>query len=957
MTSASPARGGCLNQSIPSQESPSCAATVQGANSVMILYTLSVNRATDRVRPHRPIPKLAQLALGMKSAFDTVMKNRTRAGLGVYTRKAVPFGGCFSSSFRSAFCACLWLIVLNVSGANHYISPNGSGGQNGTDWNNAWAGTAASYVRGDTYYFSTGTNNPLTLSTAASGTNTITLKAATVADHGTNSGWSDSMAGQTLFLGESSISSPYWVINGQTRGSDWRSAYGFKFWNQINEESGACIHLHSGANNITIQYCDMQGTTNIKGPNDGGGDNAIVNDAQLHDLYVGYCYLHETGNTQFQLNYGNSTNFLCEYNYIYLCHTANNNTHDEAFSLTFANSVIRYNIMQDIMWSGFICDAAGGTPVISNWEIYGNVFFWDTNYQANPGSFIGDGIVGFFGETYTGHFYFLNNTIAGITNTATQASSYNSGFYLGTVPSTASSVVIENNVWYNSEYCQDNARGDYNTYYKSDKGSDTGAHSTTSNTNPFVNVNGFNFQLTVATPPGIALQPPYNMDMLGNTRGADGVWDRGAFEFGGATSTNPPVISGLTTNVSDRSATIVWVTDKQSTSILQYGLSASYGNAVTNSTLTNSHSITISNLTANTTYHYLVMSADAAGHVGSSSDLKFTTLTSDTTLPTVSLVAPLPNAVIAGTTTLAANANDNGVVAGVQFLMDGKPAGSAITSAPYSYNWNSISVTNGTHSIQAKATDAAGNIATSTVVNVQIQNIVTNGLVGYWSFDEGSGTLAADSSGFGDTATLNTGATWTTNAVLGTSALLLNAASASSASVPDSTALEISGDLTISMWVKHNGLPTTNSWMYYLEKGQNSQENYGFGAYSDTNGTRLFFEFVDATGASRYYSQGISSLLLNTTTWRHVAVVFDHTHGQLSFYIKGQLVSTLPVAQSLTVAANPLYIGQQNIAGFEFYMDGSIDDLRIYNRALTASEINALSLVGSFMPPPPVMNN
>jgi hypothetical protein len=321
----------------------------------------------------------------------------------------------------------------------------------------------------------------------------------------------------------------------------------------------------------------------------------------------------------------------------------------------------------------------------------------------------------------------------------------------------------------------------------------------------------------------------------------------------------------------------------------------------------------------------------------------------------VSLAAPLPNAVIAGTTTLSANANDNGVVAGVQFLVDGQPVGSAITSAPYSYVWNSASITNGTHSIQARATDAAGNAATSTAVNVQIQNIVTNGLVGYWSFDEGSGTQAADSSRFGDTATLNTGATWTTNAVLGTGALLLNAASTSSASIPDSTALEISGDLTITMWVKHNSLPATNSWMYYLEKGQNNQENYGFGAYSDTNGTRLFFEFADATGTSRYYTQGMG-LMLNTTTWRHVAVVFDHTHGQLSFFIKGQLISSTAVTQSLTVGANPLVIGQQNITGYEFYMNGSIDDLRIYNRALTTSEINTLSLIGSF-PSAPAINN
>jgi hypothetical protein len=69
--------------------------------------------------------------------------------------------------------------------------------------------------------------------------------------------------------------------------------------------------------------------------------------------------------------------------------------------------------------------------------------------------------------------------------------------------------------------------------------------------------------------------------------------------------------------------------------------------------------------------------------------------------------------------------------------------------------------------------------------------------------------------------------------------------------------------------------------------------------------------------------------------------------------MKGRQMSSMAVAQSLTVAANPLVIGQQNIAGYEYYLDGCIDDLRIYNRALKASEINALSLVTSFALPIP----
>ena len=924
-----------------------------------IFIMIRFNFRQQTVHPHLTIPKWARMALGMKSAFDKVMKNRTRAGLGVYTRKARPFRSCFSSSFFPVFLLFAGLIVPKVFGANHYCLPSGSGSGAGTDWSNAYAGIpTAKLVRGDTYYLGAGNYGAPTFSTANSGTSVITIRAATTSSYGTNTGWTSGLAGQAVFTGGVQIQSDYWTFDGQSRGG-YTNGYNIKF-QSTSVQNQDCVDLNSGNRNFTdirFQYCEFYGTHGAVANSD---ETAIYIYPSCNNFYLGYSWVHDTGGDSVMANFGGGSgiNHTYEYDWIAKNHQEYNSDHSQGLAECSSNLVVRFCIFQDIISSGFITDPTPGTPPIANWEIYGNVFFWDSAFAALSSSFVGDGIVGFFGQTYSGHFYFYNNAIVGIHSAAGNVD--NAGFY--SIPVSGSSQQIYNNIWYNCdsiEYLGSSGNNvDYNSYYGFDNSNDTSAHKVFSSTgNPFVNVGANNFQLSAATAAGIPLAAPYNTDMNGNARGADGTWDRGAYEFGGAASTNPPVITGLqATNVSDRSATVVWVTDKQSTSILQYGLSASYGNSLTNSTLTNSHSITISNLTANTAYNYLVKSADAAGNVGSSTNSTFTTLVSDITPPAVSLATPLQSTVIAGTTTLSANASDNGVIAGVQFLVDGHPVGSSITSAPYANNWNSISVTNGTHSIQARATDAAGNTATSLVVNVQIQNIVTNGLVGYWSFDEGSGTLAADSSGFGGTATLNTGAAWTTNAVLGTSALLLNAASTSSASVPDSTALEISGDLTITMWVKHNGLPATNSWMYYLEKGENNQENYGFGAYSDTNGTRLFFEFVDATGTSRYYSQG-TSLMLDTTVWRHVAVIFDHTHGQLSFFIKGQLVSTNAVAQSLTVAANPLVIGRQNITGYEFYMNGSIDDLRIYNRALTASEINALSLVGSFMPSAPVMSN
>ncbi len=96
---------------------------------------------------------------------------------------------------------------------------------------------------------------------------------------------------------------------------------------------------------------------------------------------------------------------------------------------------------------------------------------------------------------------------------------------------------------------------------------------------------------------------------------------------------------------------------------------------------------------------------------------------SDPTPPTVSLTAPSAGATVSGTTvTLSANASDNVGVAGVQFKVDGNSIGAEDTTSPYSTNWDSTTIANGTHTITAVARDAAGNTTTSSPVSVTVNN-------------------------------------------------------------------------------------------------------------------------------------------------------------------------------------------------------------------------------------------
>jgi O-glycosyl hydrolase len=96
----------------------------------------------------------------------------------------------------------------------------------------------------------------------------------------------------------------------------------------------------------------------------------------------------------------------------------------------------------------------------------------------------------------------------------------------------------------------------------------------------------------------------------------------------------------------------------------------------------------------------------------------------DTTSPAVSITAPATGVTISGTTTISANATDDVAVAGVQFKLDGANLQSEVTSSPYSINWNTFGVANGSHTLSAVARDAAGNSTTSSTITVTVSNAV-----------------------------------------------------------------------------------------------------------------------------------------------------------------------------------------------------------------------------------------
>jgi chitinase len=116
------------------------------------------------------------------------------------------------------------------------------------------------------------------------------------------------------------------------------------------------------------------------------------------------------------------------------------------------------------------------------------------------------------------------------------------------------------------------------------------------------------------------------------------------------------------------------------------------------------------------THSFTVEAVDAAGNVSTPATYSWTI---DTTPPAISISAPTSGSTVSGTVTVSATSSG---AANVQYKLDGANLGSALTTSPFTYSWNTTSATNASHTLTAVATDAAGNTATSSTVTVTVNN-------------------------------------------------------------------------------------------------------------------------------------------------------------------------------------------------------------------------------------------
>ena len=299
----------------------------------------------------------------------------------------------------------------------------------------------------------------------------------------------------------------------------------------------------------------------------------------------------------------------------------------------------------------------------------------------------------------------------------------------------------------------------------------------------------------------------------------------------------------------------------------------------------------------------------------------------DTTAPSVSITAPAAGATVSGSTSVTANASDNDSVAGVQFKLDGANLGAEDVAAPYAVTWDTTLTTNGSHSLTAVARDPAGNATTSTAVGVTVSNSgPPTGLVAAYGFDAGSGTTLTDLSGNGNNGTIN-GPAWTTAGKFG-SALTFDGVN-DIVNVADSNSLDLTTGMTVEAWLR----PTTlgSNWRTAVLKEQSG--NYMYGLYAHT-GSNVPSGNAIIGGVDRDL-RGTGALALNT--WTHLATTYDGA--ALRLYVNGVQASSVAATGNIGTSTGALRIGGNNI--WPEWFTGQIDEVRIYNRALTAAQVQA----------------
>ncbi len=405
-------------------------------------------------------------------------------------------------------------------------------------------------------------------------------------------------------------------------------------------------------------------------------------------------------------------------------------------------------------------------------------------------------------------------------------------------------------------------------------------------------------------------------------------------------TTPPSAPSNLTaTAVNSSQITLTWTASTDAGGLHGYSIERCLTDSCTFSVISpyvTSITFNDTGLGAGVSYSYRVQASDSAGNLSAYSNIATaSTPAVDTQAPT----APTnPSATAVGGNQIdvswAASTDDIAVTSYLLERCQGNSCTSfaqiaSVGNLTYSDSGLSAGVS---YTYRVRATDAAGNLSAYSPEVSATTPAVTPGLIAAYGFSEGSGTTTADASGNGLTGSLQN-TTWTT---LGKDGNALNFNGTSSfVDLGTLSSFPMTSSSTWSAWVFPTGNPPDDGQIIAKSSGN---DGWQLKTTPDTGARTFGVAVSNGSGEVQRYSNTVLSL----NRWYYVAGVYNAASQTLDIYVNGvldngALVGTVPAAQSNPASVN-VNIGRRQGG---YYFIGTIDDVRVYSRALSQAEIQA----------------
>ena len=226
------------------------------------------------------------------------------------------------------------------------------------------------------------------------------------------------------------------------------------------------------------------------------------------------------------------------------------------------------------------------------------------------------------------------------------------------------------------------------------------------------------------------------------------------------------------------------------------------------------------------------------------------------------------------------------------------------------------------------------------VLSLTLTNTANAELVAWWKLDDGSGTIAFDSSGNGNDGTLEGDPQWVEGQLGGA---LEGDGSGDYIRVPHSDSLDISDAVTVALWV-YGGIPPDQ----VICKGS------GGGAWVASYSFRIddnssYVRQINFRGRVGTNDDALNSASpIPEDEWTHIAITFDASAqgNNQKIYINGQLDIESRSENPLSTNTDDLLIGADAYGDTRWHWQGMLDDIRIFNQALPEGQIQAIMLGG-----------